>query len=237
MSSEVPICELCDKNPVPDYVPEYCCTSINLGEEGCGCMGRPIEPCVCDKCWDRIPRGRRTVQPLGGADASSVSTSSGAGLRTRRTHKKGAMDFTELPPGRELDALVAEKVMGQVPCSGWRYASLGSAGGPVAMGTACEHEAGRCYPAYGSTGVDAVEGPLRYSTDIAAAWAIVDHLLTTKVADKFDVSYDGAFWDAHFLQTRQTDTPGALCEYRNVYAEAKTAAYAICRAALKAIKE
>lgn len=34
-------CEICGK-PVPDYEPEYCCSGWQ-----CGCMGVPIEPCVC----------------------------------------------------------------------------------------------------------------------------------------------------------------------------------------------
>lgn len=38
-------CLICGK-PVPDYVPKYCCD----GSE-CGCMGKPIDPCVCsDTC-------------------------------------------------------------------------------------------------------------------------------------------------------------------------------------------
>lgn len=38
--------------PVDNYEPEYCCD----GRE-CGCFGRPIEPPVCDKCWDEITVG------------------------------------------------------------------------------------------------------------------------------------------------------------------------------------
>ena len=34
-------CLICGK-PVPDYEPQMCCS----GRE-CGCMGQPIEPCVC----------------------------------------------------------------------------------------------------------------------------------------------------------------------------------------------
>jgi hypothetical protein len=39
-------CLICGK-PVPDYEPQYCCS----GHE-CGCMGKPIEPCVCSKECD-----------------------------------------------------------------------------------------------------------------------------------------------------------------------------------------
>jgi hypothetical protein len=36
-------CIICGK-PVPDYTPKFCCN----GRE-CGCMGQPVEPCVCSK--------------------------------------------------------------------------------------------------------------------------------------------------------------------------------------------
>lgn len=32
-----------------EYEPEYCCD----GRE-CGCMGKPIEPPLCHKCWDKL---------------------------------------------------------------------------------------------------------------------------------------------------------------------------------------
>jgi hypothetical protein len=33
-------CLICNR-PVPDYIPEYCCTG-----DGCGCRGEPLEPCL-----------------------------------------------------------------------------------------------------------------------------------------------------------------------------------------------
>jgi hypothetical protein len=39
-------CEKCGA-AVHGYVAEYCCN----GQE-CGCMGRPLEPCWCQKCWN-----------------------------------------------------------------------------------------------------------------------------------------------------------------------------------------
>jgi len=38
-------CEKCGA-PVFGYVEQRCCD----GRE-CGCMGRPLEPCLCEKCW------------------------------------------------------------------------------------------------------------------------------------------------------------------------------------------
>lgn len=50
--TEVPLCLICDK-PVPDYVEKRCCSGID-----CGCMGQPIEPCVCSQeCYDAIIKG------------------------------------------------------------------------------------------------------------------------------------------------------------------------------------
>ena len=43
------LCVICQK-PVPDYVPEYCCSG-----EGCGCLGLPIEPPLCSKeCGNKL---------------------------------------------------------------------------------------------------------------------------------------------------------------------------------------
>lgn len=47
-----PVCLICER-PVPGYVPEYCCD----GHE-CGCMGRPINPCVCGTaCYEALMAG------------------------------------------------------------------------------------------------------------------------------------------------------------------------------------
>ena len=35
-----------------DYEPEYCCN----GRE-CGCMGKPLEPPLCEECWDIVMNG------------------------------------------------------------------------------------------------------------------------------------------------------------------------------------
>ena len=41
-------CLKCGKE-VKDYEPEYCCDGTE-----CGCMGKPIEPPLCEKCWKEI---------------------------------------------------------------------------------------------------------------------------------------------------------------------------------------
>lgn|SRR5574340_45679 len=45
-------CLICHK-PVPEYKPKYCCNGVD-----CGCMGQPIEPCVCsDTCYEAVMKG------------------------------------------------------------------------------------------------------------------------------------------------------------------------------------
>ena len=64
-----------------------------------------------------------------------------------------------------LDTLVAEQVMDFVPCDAWEPTNLGSAGGPVLLKRCrAQHH---CYPRH---------HPMAFSTLIAAAWHLVDHL-------------------------------------------------------------
>lgn len=47
-------CMECGKS-IPGYEPHYCCN----GHE-CGCYGLPMEPPVCDECWDnKYKRGEQ----------------------------------------------------------------------------------------------------------------------------------------------------------------------------------
>jgi len=94
-----------------------------------------------------------------------------------------------LKAGRELDTLIAEKVMG------------------LDIGDDCDHsiDSCLCFPPY--------------STDIAAAWQVVDKLISAECG--FVVSGGGSLpW---------------LATFRNGQAHAETAPLAICLAALKAV--
>lgn len=87
---------------------------------------------------------------------------------------------------RELDKLVAEKVMGLEPCEGWVEANLGSAGGPVVTTnrephlwnpkseTRCSHKDRNCYPSMSLNLYNNIPpgGPCPYSTHIARAWEV-----------------------------------------------------------------
>lgn len=112
----------------------------------------------------------------------------------------------ELPAGRELDALVAEKVMG------WRLReNMGAAGG-------------RCWAtgrtdggSYGSGVYPEFELP-EFSMDMNAAWKVVTASNTR--LDLFGPAWRG-LWTASFSP--------------HPTAQGETAPLAICRAALKAV--
>ena len=115
--------------------------------------------------------------------------------------------MTNLPAGRELDALVAEKVFG-VP-----------------------H--GDCFDTYGGKRCvkhDEYGGPQCYSTDIAAAWEVVEKLIA--LGYWFDVAWNG--------ESAQVDldckVPTRMGWDRVVDGlTASTVPLAICRAALRAV--
>jgi Phage ABA sandwich domain len=120
-------------------------------------------------------------------------------------------------PGGEIDALVAEKVLELVPCDAWEEINLGSAGGSVMLKTCDQHD--RCYPR---------NHPAAFSTIMAAAWKVVEHL------GKKD-------WDVAIRQIVNGETHYEVEIDRHtgnptdkVVADAPTAPLAICTAALRA---
>ena len=125
--------------------------------------------------------------------------------------------------GRELDGLVAERVMGLVPCDTWRQTNLGSAGGAVLMRDGgCEHAKGTCYPRLEITGN--IHGPIggvpRFSTDIAAAMEVFEHLHRKGHMISVNASGEGnGYWcvvyplrDGLVIETEYCDSlPEAIC--------------------------
>lgn len=116
--------------------------------------------------------------------------------------------MTALPAGRELDALVAEKVMGE------RRLSRN-----VDVGDGREFR----WKIHG----ELLENPPAYSTDIAAAWEVVE-----KLGKRFNV-----FVDYPTSGNVHANT-GIMCDdfgHGHTCADAATAPHAICLAALKAV--
>lgn len=151
---------------------------------------------------------------------------------------------TDIPAGRELDALVAEKVMGLVPGKDfgewpehqWRRNAKGEIdyveqgerhGGPV-----CDRcEFGYCQHCPGER-EEAKAHPCEiepddYSTDIAAAWQVVERLLTMD-PERIQFSIESRY-------PEWTVNTWCRAEDNNVCVVAETAPLAICRAALRAV--
>ena len=120
------------------------------------------------------------------------------------------MNIDELPAGRELDALVAERVMG------WHITDAIKKPGQDDYGVAP-----------GQVGVLWVVRVPDYSTDIAAAWQVVERLIKLDAFVSLDYDFqnvDSEKWSVTFITRKAID-----CE------SGETAPLAICRAALKAV--
>ena len=137
------------------------------------------------------------------------------------------MNADELEAGRELDVLVAEKVMGLIPCDKWRatYGGYGMAitmQGALHVNDGCEHD-GRCYP---------IGHPSCYSTNIAAAWEVVEKLNKMQLG-WFSLEQFGARGQEEWTAMIWT---GGEDEADCFAGHAETVPPAICHAALKAIQ-
>ncbi|NTZ20912.1 hypothetical protein EXW96_26355 [Paenibacillus sp. JMULE4] len=115
-----------------------------------------------------------------------------------------AKEILAMEPGREMDALVAEKVMGYTTHGQFRD----------------------------KDGVRVMID--RYSTDISAAWEVVDKMSKTHFSEMAMTELeDGAWgWMARFILV--LNEPYTVNGYR---ATAKTAPEAICKAALLAVMD
>lgn len=123
--------------------------------------------------------------------------------RREKVMKGEAMDILTIPAGRAMDALVAEKVMGL-------HRSMEQGLGEDVYEEWRNAEGCRVRP-YGTLP--------NYSTDIAAAWEVVE-----KLAKPLKVVWTGKVWVCAVFEE----------EYSH---EADTAPLAICRAALSRVME
>jgi len=122
-----------------------------------------------------------------------------------------------LRAGRELDALVAERVMGLQPCSD----PIGRCEG--AHLTPCQ-----CWGLPDRQGVVAGGELAAYSTDLTAAWTVVERLGVTGYTITLDHNLD------HPYQV-ECWTPDGREQKQSIEVHADTAPLAICLAALKAV--
>jgi hypothetical protein len=107
--------------------------------------------------------------------------------------------------GRELDRLIAERVMGDT-----------------------QDEHGGWISSDGNTRYHGDGGPMEYSTDIAAAWRVADHMTAEWLGVRVVTWNDVA--QASILKQADHDEVIVVCS-----AEAPTAPHAICLAALRAV--
>ncbi len=120
----------------------------------------------------------------------------------------------QLKPGRELDALIAEKVMG---C---QVAQDSETGDFVQWEPAYTEALGHgFYERHGRVP--------NYSTDISAAWAVITHLYEQLGCEHAVTSWDEGGAQVHF------HTPNHSVD---VMSRSDTVAHAICLAALKAVE-
>jgi hypothetical protein len=138
----------------------------------------------------------------------------------------------DMPAGREMDALVAEKVMG---C---KVSHLPFPGGQERVSCGCRN--GEHPGPHDNTDPVWDDILAYYSTDIAAAWKVVEKLRgELSWADGFQLSQSalGQEWQ-NFPEAPQN---GYAATFTNGYeneasATAETAPLTICRAALKAVE-
>lgn len=125
-------------------------------------------------------------------------------------------------PGRELDALVAEKVMG-LRVKRNRITGL----------MTVDPDSGNTER--GLHPVASIVPPLhRYSTDISAAWEVVEKIVSLTCDESFhldSLGFDGEEWRCILWQINDEKSWSL-----RVVGEAATAPEAICLAALKAVE-
>lgn len=118
---------------------------------------------------------------------------------------------------RAIDKLIAEQVFGRIPCNEWHFLNLGSSGiRGWTNNRQHDSEKHNCYP----------QGQQpNYSTDIAAAWKVVERLTSTGFSISLVVLTSAAHASFYIPNTR----------YSVYAASSDTAPMAICLAALKAV--
>lgn len=155
-----------------------------------------------------------------------------------------SQEIDRMEAGRELDAMVAEKVMGLRP----RWWSLHRNDKPLRdlMDTdvrptlfwldcqSLDHVPLEVLRpnADGDMPIlecDDGESVLCYSTDIAAAWEVVEKL--KEITENVLVSWEETYWEVEVCVTQEAFNRG----YRTAINDADTAPLAICRAALIAV--
>lgn len=128
------------------------------------------------------------------------------------------MNVDEMAAGRKLDALVAEKVMGRTICEHSKVRSVAQSCGLAMCGD---------LDCVGEMHYDHLP---RYSTDIAAAWNVLETLQSKGWSEFKIMGNKGIIGIAFYCDTSADDIQGFDHERGSL-------PLSICRAALKAMKK
>lgn len=136
-------------------------------------------------------------------------------------------EILAMKPGRELDVLVAEKVMGNAYEEyGFRYPDhLATKGGEESWGNSPEYTIAKCRN-YGGTLLKRLAAPEPYSQEIAAAWEVVERLLMR--GEKLSIYCDPDAPGPDLVESDRFTVAWPVGD--NV--SARTAPEAICKAAI-----
>jgi len=138
------------------------------------------------------------------------------------------MKIEDIKAGRELDVLVAEKVMNDKGIT--YYAILTKYGKEISQAATTFHADGLMRSLFGASRYEKRIRYIPYSTDIAAAWQVVEKM-QKKYVINIEVDCENIWVE---IWRDSTDEPS---NYKQVADEsADTAPLAICLAALKAIE-
>lgn len=148
------------------------------------------------------------------------------------------VDIDKMEAGRELDALIAEKVMGLKPCT---FKEKGSISGMVTFWECeCGNGSKGCYPINNSAIKHHNSALCPYSEKIWAAWEVVEKMMSIGwhhcvnwLAVEKTHHCCFSLTEAELLIPKNDDEP--LTVFRHGYAE--TAPLAICKAALRAVSD
>lgn len=156
-------------------------------------------------------------------------------VRDRYAYLVGAeVNIDEMPAGREMDALVAEKAMGCAVKFGYRRGDVNLEGTEKEPYCYCERRS-HYSDCRGET--DRFPNIPNYSTDIAAAWEVLEKAFPVVEGQRsgfFAIAFFSDGYKTTFVNEDQEVMSGAYSGKVRL-SQAPTAPLAICRAALKAV--
>jgi hypothetical protein len=138
---------------------------------------------------------------------------------------------TSAPRLREIERLVADRILGLKPCCAWKLTNLGSAGGPPLIHGNWDNPVVHDYECYSDIPEVPTTRPPDYSSDIGAAWQLVENL--RERGHRIEVGSVARNQSAYTVTATPIERSDASTKGRVTHTEA-TAPLAICLVALRA---